>query len=289
LIEVAEKRNEILVITRDITQRKKDEEKLKSILEELEWSNRELDDYTYAVSHDLKAPLRTIEAFSGFLLEDYAEKLDETGKDYLKRMNEATIRMKSLIDDLLLISRVGRKYTELEVVDLNDVIKEIKLEYDIVLKERQGNIISEKLPMLETHKVWIKQLFSNLINNGLKFNKSAEPRVWVSFKERLNDYLFSIKDNGIGIDKKYHEQIFKIFQRLHTQDEYPGTGSGLTICKKIVENFRGKIWVESKPGKGSTFNFTYPKESYRIDISDVHSMHDQNLIEVQDEITSSIE
>jgi PAS domain S-box-containing protein len=284
LIKVGGKRKEILLILRDVTQRKRDEEELRKILEDLERSNRELDDYTYAVSHDLKAPLRTIEAFSSFLLEDYAEKLDEEGKDYLKRMNEASLRMKNFIDDLLIISRVGRKFTEPEIVDLNNVIKEIKEEHEDILRERRANILSEKLPVLRTQKVWMKQLFSNLISNGLKFNKSAEPKVWVSFEERTYDYIFSIRDNGIGIDKKYHEQIFKIFQRLHTQDEYPGTGAGLTICQKIVEKLGGNINVESKQGKGSTFYFTYPKEEHASDISEVNIIADQDMIQVQDEI-----
>jgi PAS domain S-box-containing protein len=284
LIKIGQKK-EIIAILRDITQHKLDEEILKRSLEELERSNRELDDYTYAVSHDLKAPLRTIEAFSNFLLEDYAEKLDETGEDYLKRMSEATVRMKNLIDDLLLISRVGRKHTELKMVDLNDVIKEIKLEYESVLKKSQGNIMSEKLPTLKTYKVWIKQLFSNLINNGLKFNRSPDPKVWLSYEERFNEYVFSVRDNGIGIDNKYHEKIFNIFQRLHNQDEYPGTGAGLTICKKIVDSFGGKIWVESKPGKGSTFYFTHPKDvSDRVDESEAHSEVDETMIQVEEDI-----
>ena len=144
-------------------------------------------------------------------------------------------------------------------------------------------------PALRTQKVWMKQLFNNLISNGLKFNKSAEPKVWVSFEENSDDYIFSIRDNGIGIEKKYHEQIFKIFQRLHTQDEYPGTGAGLTICNKILEKLGGKIRVESTPGKGSTFYFTYPKEEYKTDISKVHSIADQDMIQVQDEMRARSE
>jgi len=282
LIKVGNRKRELLVIARDITERKR-------VLEELERSNRELDDYTYAVSHDLKAPLRTIEAFSGFLLEDYAEKLDEEGKDYLKRIADASMRMKELIDDLLLISRVGRKYTEIELVDLNKIIEEIRLDFESQLEERGANILSVKLPIVKTQISWIRQLFANLIGNGLKFNKSTDPKVWVNYEEKLNEYVFSVKDNGIGIDKKYHEKIFNIFQRLHSQDEYPGTGAGLTICKKIVESFGGKIWVESKPGKGSTFYFTHPKDiSNKEDESEAHTEVDQSLIQVEEDIPVNI-
>jgi len=284
IIKISKKKREIIAILRDITQRKKHDEKMKYLLNELEQSNRELDNYTYAVSHDLKAPLRTVEAFSEFLLEDYAERLDEEGKDYLKRIMDASIRMKELIDDLLLISRVGRKHTETELVDLNKIIEEIRLDFESQLEERGGNIISDKLPIIKIQKVWFQQLFSNLISNGLKFNKSSDPKVWLSYEERLNEYVFSVRDNGIGIDKKYHEKIFNIFQRLHSQDEYPGTGAGLTICKKIVESLGGKIWVESKPGKGSTFYFTYPKDvSDRVDESEVHTEVDQIMIQVEEE------
>jgi len=287
LVNIGGKEREILVIARDITQRRKNEEALLKSLKELEISNQELDDYTYAVSHDLKAPLRTIKSFSSFLLEDHANILDEEGKEYLNRMMEATIRMNELIDDLLLISRVSRKHTETEFVDLNKLIEEIKRDFEDQLKEVSGTIVSEDLPTIHVQKVWVKQLFSNLISNGLKFNKSAEPIVSISYEERPTEYLFVFKDNGIGIDEKYHEQIFKIFQRLHSEDEYPGTGAGLTICKKIVDSYGGRIWVESKPGKGSTFYFTYPKqynngeesEDYQIDNDLTHEQVELQLHE----------
>jgi len=287
LVNIGGKEREILVIARDITQRRKNEEALLKSLKELEISNQELDDYTYAVSHDLKAPLRTIKSFSSFLLEDHANILDEEGKEYLNRMMEATIRMNELIDDLLLISRVSRKHTETEFVDLNKLIEEIKRDFEDQLKEVSGTIVSEDLPTIHVQKVWVKQLFSNLISNGLKFNKSAEPIVSISYEERPTEYLFVFKDNGIGIDEKYHEQIFKIFQRLHSEDEYPGTGAGLTICKKIVDSYGGRIRVESKPGKGSTFYFTYPKqynngeesEDYQIDNDLTHEQVELQLHE----------
>lgn len=238
-------------------------ERLMTSFRDLERSNRELDEYTYVVSHDLKAPLRTLQAFSHFLIKDYSEKLDETGRDYLDRIQSASKRMQRLIDDLLVLSRVGRKYKDAVIIDLNDLIDEIRQDFEIQLRERNGVIMCDNLPTIEGQKVWIRQLFGNFIDNGLKFNKSQNPTVWIAFEEQWNEYVFSVKDNGIGIDEENHEMIFKIFQRLHKQEEYPGTGAGLAICKKIIEYNGGKIWVKSEPGAGSTFFFTYPKEIVR--------------------------
>jgi len=279
LIKTGDNKREILIILRDITKIKQNEETLNQLLKELERSNRELDDYTYAVSHDLKAPLRTIEAFSSFLLDDFADQLDETGEEYLRRMKDASTRMKGLIDDLLLLSRVGRLHTETELVDLNNVLKDILLDFEAQIKERGAEILVDRLPVIKTQKVWITQLFSNLISNGLKFNESSIPRVEVGYEERPKEYLFSVMDNGIGIKKKDYEKIFQIFQRLHTQDEYPGTGVGLALCKKFVESLGGNIWVDSKPGSGSTFYFTFPKEE--PDESDIPEMP---VDEIQDVI-----
>jgi len=240
----------------------REKEKLQRSLGELERSNRELDDYTHVVSHDLKAPLRSITAFSEFLQEDYLDKLDETGREYLNRIKTASKQMDRFIQDLLVLSRVGRKYKETEMVDLNKLMDEITLDFEAQLKAKGAEIIVGQLPTITTQKVWIRQLFANLIGNGLKFNVSPAPRIEVSYEERQTDYLFSVKDNGIGIKEEDQSRLFKLFQRLHTHDEYPGTGTGLAICRKIVESFGGKIWVESKPDVGSTFNFTYPKETF---------------------------
>ena len=290
IVDIWKKEREVLVITRDITQRKKHEGELLKYMRELESSNHELEDFTYAVSHDLKAPLRTVEAFAGFLIKDYAENLDETGKEYLTRMKNATIRMTGLIDDLLSLSRVGRMQTEIALVDLNELIDIIKRDYDTQIAEVKVEIISSGLPEIRTQRILIQQLFFNLISNGLKFNNSKIPKVWVGYEEKENCHLFSVKDNGIGIEKRYQDKIFKIFQRLHTRDEYPGTGAGLTICKKIVETLGGRIWVESKPGAGSTFYFTIPKEEMiETEVSDYPHEVDQDVIQVQEELTEHAE
>ncbi len=275
-----------IAVLRDITERKQKDEELKRLLADLERSNRELDDYTFAVSHDLKAPLRTIESFSSFLLEDHSDNLDDEGKEYLQRMILATKRMNTLIQDLLLISRVGRLNSEIDLVDLYELISDIVDDMELILNERNGEMIYTKLPSIKTQKVWIKQVFSNLISNGLKFNESPNPRIWIKCEERKDHYILSVKDNGIGIDKKHHNKIFKIFQRLHTVNEYPGTGAGLTMCKKIVESMGGNISLDSKLGKGSTFYITIPKGSEISEESEPPYQSDDALLLVHENTNS---
>jgi len=253
-------KKEVVVITHDVTDRYNREIKLQNTLKDLAQINGELDDFTYAVSHDLKAPLRTIKSFGSFLLEDYSDKIDEEGQMYLSRMMDATTRMKVLIEDLLTISRIGRMNVEDENIDLSDIINLIKLDLNSQLEESGGAIIVSDIPIITSKKIWIKQLLFNLITNGLKFNKSETPKIWISHYETPSEHTIKVRDNGIGIETKHHDKIFKIFERLHKQEEFSGTGAGLTICKKIVENLGGKIWVESEIGKGSTFFFTIPNK-----------------------------
>jgi PAS domain S-box-containing protein len=254
-----------IAVLRDITERKRKDEELNKLLGDLERSNRELDEYTYAVSHDLKSPLRTIGSFSTFLLEDYSGQLDDQAKEYLGRMKSATQRMTELIDDLLKISRIGRMNTDIELIDVNQIITSIVADNQSLLDNKNGKITAGELPRINSQRVWVTQLFSNLVNNGLKFNESSNPTIWIECEENEDHYLFSVKDNGIGIDKKHHEKIFKIFQRLHTTNEYPGTGAGLSICKKILESWGGEISVESEVGQGSTFLLKIPKNMSPID------------------------
>jgi PAS domain S-box-containing protein len=264
----------------DITKRKKAEEELansyralekqlndiSTLKKELESSNKllgqsnvDLENYTYVVSHDLKAPLRAIRSFSTFILEDYNEKLDETGKDYFQRIIDASTRMDALIENLLLLSRVGRKFMEVETVDLNQLLAEIVTDLEPTLKKNNGKIVFQNLPKVTIPRTWMKQIFMNLTDNGLKFNKSPTPTVEITYQETDTEHLFKVADNGIGIEEKYYGRLFGLFERLHTQEEYPGTGAGLAICKKIVQQFGGKIWIESQVGKGTTFFFTLAK------------------------------
>ena len=271
---------EIIVILREITEKKEQDERLLKTINDLDKINRELDDYTYAVSHDLKAPLRTIGSFANFLLEDYSEDIDEVGREYMLRMQSASLRMTELIDDLLLISRVGRMDSNIELLDMNTIVNDIIDDNKSLLEAKNGKIIAGELPIIKIQRIWMKQLFTNLVSNGLKFNESSNPTVWIECEEKEDHYLFSVKDNGIGIEKKYHEKIFKIFQRLHTSEEYQGTGAGLTICKKIVESMGGSIRLESKVDKGTVFYLIIPKEKIRPEDSEslVHVEDDQMIV-----------
>ncbi len=235
------------------------EEKLREYTKELERANRELKNYAHAISHDLRDPLYDIQTFIRFLMRDYADKLDEEGQNYLNMLRETSARIVKLIEDLLLLCRLGGQYTEVETVDLNALLGEIKTELRMQIEEGGGEVVVGKMPNIFTIKVWMKELFMNLISNGLKFNKSEKPRVEVSYEEREKekDYLFKVKDNGIDIDEANLERIVDLFDT--PQLEYGGVTVDLAISRKIVSEFGGTIWVESKPGEGATFYFTIPK------------------------------
>jgi chemotaxis family two-component system sensor kinase Cph1 len=166
--------------------------------------------------------------------------------------------MDDLIDGLLTLSRVGRKFNELEDVDLNELVAEIILDIKGRWKAGGDVTVRGKLPQLRIQRVWMKQLMMNLITNGLKYNRSPNPKVEISCSREEGEDLFTFKDNGIGIDPRDQDQLFGLFQRLHTAEEYEGSGIGLAMCKKVVENFGGSIWLDSAPGKGTTFFFTVP-------------------------------
>lgn len=266
----------------DITRLKTAEDELRQINEELEnrvrertrelelsyvdlkRSNAELDDFAYIVSHDLKEPLRSIHSFSGFLLEDYRDRLDEEGQSHLDIVMQSTKRMQSLLDDLLIYSRVGRAELAMQPTDLIRVTTEIVADMRVLLEEKNARVlVNENLPTVVCDHVRIGEVFRNLIQNSIKYNDSEEKIVEVSWISDGNGIpVFFVRDNGIGIREKHLENIFKIFKRLHGRDKYGGgTGSGLTIVRKIVERHGGKIWVESEFGKGSTFYFTLSQRS----------------------------
>ena len=268
-----EKVEVIVSALNDITWRKKAEDELSSYaaylekvednleltIVELEEANKNLNDFAHVVSHDLKAPLMTIESFSSFLLEDYTDSMDETGKDYLNSVVGATDRMTELIEGLLLLSRVGQKFTDYTTVDLNTVLNLVKMDLDTILKMKNAKLVTPILPTIVTQRVWVKQLFNNLVSNAVKFNESNPPIVKVEYKDEEENHLFKVIDNGIGIPEEHHDKVFNVFQRLHSDLGYAGTGAGLSICKKIVEALGGKIWFTSEVNGGSTFCFTLPK------------------------------
>jgi signal transduction histidine kinase len=243
-------------IVQDITERKKAEQQLEAKNNELQLKNKELEQFAYVTSHDLQEPLRTISSFVDQFQKIYKEGLDERGQKFLLYIVQATDRMRTLIKDLLDYSRIGRK-KELAPVDCNEIVNIVLADLNSAIKESGAEIKTGKLPVIKGYTTELKQLFQNLIINAIKFRKKEiQPEIQIVSHPVGGGYEFVIKDNGIGIPEEHNERIFVIFQRLHTRTEYDGSGIGLSHCKKIVELHGGKIWVQSKPGEGSTFHFT---------------------------------
>jgi two-component system sensor histidine kinase/response regulator len=240
--------------------RKHSDDALRVTLDELEKRNQELESFTYSVSHDLKEPLRTLEAFSQFLLEDYAGRLDEQGKDYLTRMGKAAGRLKQMIEELLVLSRLSRHPEELVCVDVAQLVDDMRMAFQASIDDAGGRIeVAGALPCVLGDLARLEQIFGNLIGNGLKFNNSGAPVVTVGVRDVSDgNVTFFVRDNGIGIEPQYRDKIFGVFQRLHRREDYEGTGAGLAIVKRAAEALHGRVWVESENGSGATFNVTLP-------------------------------
>ncbi len=237
-------------------------ENLKKHAKELAISNAELEQFAYVASHDLQEPLRMVTSFMTQLEKKYGDVVDDKGKQYIHFAVDGAKRMRQIILDLLDFSRVGRTEDDLEEVNFNKLTDEILALYRRQTEELQARVIFENLPTFQTYKTPMRQVFQNLIGNSLKYHKANEaPVISITCKETKTHFQFSFKDNGIGISPEYFDRIFIIFQRLHNKDEYSGTGMGLAITKKIIENFGGKIWVESVEENGSTFYFTMLKNN----------------------------
>jgi PAS domain S-box-containing protein len=232
-------------------------EDLQRINEALLKSNKELENFAYITSHDLQEPLRMVTSFTQLLARRYENQLDQNANEYIGFAVDGAKRMYELINGLLEYSRISRKEARFTDVDLNEVIEEVRSNLKLVTKERNCLIETMDLPDVCADRTQMVQLFQNLISNGIKFS-IRNPHITVSCQKNESGYVFSVKDDGIGIESEYHDRIFEIFKRLHHRDVYEGTGIGLAICKKIVENHNGKIWVESEPGRGSVFSFTLP-------------------------------
>lgn len=252
----------------DITKIKQLEEGLLENTRKLEKSNEKLEQFSHVVSHDLKEPARTVEAFSGFLIEDYHDKLDEEGLDYLQRMKKAAGRMRELINDLLNLSSIHMDRASFERVNVQKVLGEVK--DDLQMRLRGVNLqIDDDMPAVRGSRIRIAELLSNLITNAIKYNDKALPTLhvgWLRGSKKAGMCTFFVQDNGIGIEERYQERIFAIFQKLNPREDYEGTGAGLAICKRIVEEHKGEIWVESEVGKGSTFYFIIPKADAKREV-----------------------
>ncbi len=254
----------VLVMLVDISDRRVAEKKLAEERIALEKSNTELDSFVYTASHDLRAPLRGINSFSKFIEEDYSDVLDDEGRDYLRRIRNGVGRMTQLIDDLLSLSRISRQKNPFENVEISSMIQSIQESIAFDLEDAKVNLVMPvDLPVIRCDRIKLSEAFLNLINNAIKFsrkNDNAVPRVEISYEEQADAHRFSVQDNGIGIDPQYHNKIFGIFQRLHTNEEYEGTGAGLSIVKRVIDAHKGRLWIESELGKGASFYFTIPKD-----------------------------
>lgn len=246
----------VLAAIIDITERKKIESDMKRSIDDLERSNKELEQFAYVASHDLQEPLRMVSSYVQLLARRYQGKLDNDADEFIAFAVEGAGRMKVLINDLLAFSRVGTRGNDLAPVALDEVFNRVTRTLELVIDENKAVITHDPLPQVMADEGQMFQLFQNLIGNALKFRSEKPPKIHVGVKREKDQWLFYVRDNGIGIDPQFWDRIFIIFQRLHTREEYRGTGIGLAISRKIIERHGGRIWVESEPNKGSTFYFT---------------------------------
>lgn len=264
-------------ISRDITDRKRAEEALAQKAQELSRSNRELEQFAYVASHDLQEPLRMIASYLQLLERRYKEKFDQDAREFLGFAVDGAKRLQCLIQDLLLYSRVGRHSNEFTWINSEEALQQAIINLKFAIEESGAQITHGSLPRVMADATELTQLFQNLIGNSIKFRSQQRPEIHVAAelkkiyqqppaeqpREGTEEWVFAVRDNGLGIEPQYFERIFVIFQRLHTREEFPGTGIGLAICKRIVERHGGRIWVESQAGKGATFYFSIPESASR--------------------------
>jgi PAS domain S-box-containing protein len=245
----------------DITERKRATDQLARINAELRRSNAELEQFAYVASHDLQEPLRMITSYLHLLERRYSAQLDADAQEFVHFAVDGANRMKVLIRDLLTISRAGTQTVRCIDVPGDAILQGVLIDMKATIEEHGAVITSDPLPTILVDPGLMARVFQNLIGNAIKFHKENQPRVHVSAQLKGTGYVFSVRDNGIGIDPKHADRIFQIFQRLHGAEAYPGTGIGLAISKKIIERHGGSIWLESAPGKGSTFYFSIPSKA----------------------------
>jgi len=245
---------------RDITRRKQVQQSLEHHARELERSNAELEQFAYVASHDLQEPLRMVASYAQLLERRYGERLDEDAKEFIHYMVDGATRLQALINDLLAYSRVGSRGKPFAPTDLTAVVRRALDNLHGAIDDSGAVVQFERLPHVSGDASQLVQVFQNLIANAIKFRGDAPPRVEIGCRETPQEWVLSVRDHGIGIDPRYAERVFLLFQRLHTQREYPGTGIGLAICRKIIERHGGRIWVEPGDGGGANFLFTLPRE-----------------------------
>lgn len=245
----------IMLAMEDVTAARAVESERQRLLDELTRSNAELERFAYVASHDLQEPLRMVSSYTQIIGEKYADKLDEKGHRYIAFAVDGAQRMQALINGLLHYSRIGTRGSDFTNVDMNQLLKVVLRDLEIATQQASAAISCADLPPVYGDKQQLMQLFQNLFVNALKFRGPRDPVIRVTAAVSGEEVIFSVADNGIGIDGKYFEKLFIVFQRLHTRTEYPGHGIGLAVSKRIVERHGGRIWIESTPGAGSTFYF----------------------------------
>ena len=246
-------------VARDITERERQEEALRIVNAALTRSNADLQQFAYSASHDLQEPLRMVATYSEMLQRKFGGQLGPTGNEYIGYAIQGALRMEQLLRDLRAYTQASTMEQEpSEDIDAGKILDRALQNLETAIKDSGASITRTALPWVRLHEFQLQQLFQNLIGNSIRYRSNAPPQIHVAAKRQGKEWLFSVQDNGIGIDPQYKEQVFGIFKRLHSTAEYPGTGMGLAICLRIVERAGGRIWVESQPGQGSTFFFTIP-------------------------------
>src|SRR5208282_4208649 len=246
---------------RDITERKRSEERLVKAVEELKHSNGELQQFAYVASHDLQEPLRMVASYTQLLAQRYKGRLDSDADEFIAYAVDGSTRMQALIQDLLAYSRAGANGKALREISSENALKEALTNLRAAVQESGAVVTHGPLPAITTDGTQLAQVFQNLVGNAIKYRRAEVPQVHVSAtKNGGGEWIFSVRDNGLGIDPQYFERIFVLFQRLHGREEFKGTGIGLAICKKMLERLGGRIWVESQPKQGSTFHFALPEK-----------------------------
>jgi PAS domain S-box-containing protein len=254
----AEGKQQLVTIT-DITERKQRAEELRRTNEALAKSNLDLQRFAYIASHDLQTPLRSISSFVDLVRSTYGESLELQARDWLARTAQSVEHLQTLIRELLEYSRVDTEPRAFEAVAMDAALEHVRGLLEVPLRDANATLTTDELPEVMGDRSQLVQLLLNLVGNAIKYRRAEPPRIHVAAKARDADWLFEVRDNGIGIAPKHHQQVFEIFKRLHDQKKYPGTGIGLAICRRVVDRHGGKIWVESKSGEGSTFFFTIAK------------------------------